>query len=95
MRKEYILEVDLTDAAQEKFGGKKRSDLKDSDFLFPDTRSYPIKTAQDVRDAINNYGRGNHGLSYEQFIHKLWQKAKSKGLQSGVPEATRKKYNLS
>jgi hypothetical protein len=29
-------------AAQQRYGGKKRGDLKDSDFLFPETRSFPI-----------------------------------------------------
>lgn len=89
------LELDFTEAYQAKFGGKKRSDLKDSDFLFPATRSFPIVTEQDVRDAISNFGRMKGSMSYEAFLKKLYQKAKSKGLEGGIPDSTKKKYNLS
>lgn len=94
--KQEILEVDIseTEAYQKTYKGKKRSELKDSDFLFPEDRSFPLTTTQDVRDAINNFGRMKKAMSYESFIKKLWQKAKSKGLESGVPESTREKYNL-
>jgi len=96
MRKTYTFEIDLTqtEAYQKTYKGSKRSELKDSDFLFPEDRSFPIVTTQDVRDAINNFGRMKKSMNYEAFIHKLWQKAKSKGLQSGIPESTREKYNL-
>lgn len=82
--------------AQKKFGGKKRADLKDSDFLFPQDRSFPIKTAQDVRDAISNFGHSRYSktMEYETFIKKLWNKAKSKGLEGGIPQSTRDKYKL-
>lgn len=89
------LELDFTQAYQAKFGGKKRSDLKDSDFLFPATRSFPIVTEQDVKDAISNFGRMKGSMSYEAFLKKLYQKAKSKGLEGGIPDSTKKKYNLS
>lgn len=91
-----IIEIDIseTEAYQKTYKGKKRSELKDSDFLFPEDRSFPIKTAQDVRDAINNFGRMKKGISYEEFVKKLWQKAKSKGLESGIPDSTKEKYNL-
>jgi len=82
------------EAFAKKFGGKKRSDLKDDDFLYPATRSFPIVTEQNVRDAIDDYGRSGSTDTYEEFIHKLWRKAKSKGLEGGIPESTRKKYNL-
>jgi len=97
MRKQLILELDITetDAYQKTYKGKKRSELKDSDFLFPEDRSFPITTTQDVRDAINNFGRMKKAMSYEAFIKKLWNKAKSKGLQTGIPKSTIEKYNLS
>lgn len=88
------LELDFTSAYQAKFGGKKRSNLKDSDFLFPESRSFPIMSEQDVRDAISNFGRMKGSMSYEVFLKKLYKKAKSKGLEGGIPESTRKKYNL-
>ena len=95
--KQEILEVDIseTEAYQKMYKGQKRSELKDSDFLFPEDRSFPITTTQDVRDAINNFGRMKKAMSYETFIKKLWNKAKSKGLQAGVPKSTVEKYNLS
>jgi hypothetical protein len=95
--KQEILEVDIseTEAYQKMYKGQKRSELKDSDFLFPEDRSFPITTTQDVRDAINNFGRMKKAMSYETFIKKLWNKAKSKGLQAGIPKSTVEKYNLS
>jgi hypothetical protein len=95
--KQEVLEVDIseTEAYQKTYKGKTRSELKDSDFLFPEDRSFPITTTQDVRDAINNFGRMKKAMSYETFIKKLWNKAKSKGLQAGVPKSTVEKYNLS
>lgn len=81
-------------AAQKKFGGKNRSDLEDSDFLYPETHSFPIMTCQDVKDAISNFGRGKQSDSYETFLQKLHRKAKSKGLEDCIPESTRKEHNL-
>jgi len=90
------MEIDITEteAYQKTYKGKKRSTLKDSDFLFPEDRSFPLTTTQDVRDAINNFGRMKKAMSYETFIKKLWNKAKSKGLEAGIPQSTKEKYNL-
>lgn len=83
-------------SAQKTYSGKKRSELNDSDFLFPETRSFPIVSPQDVRDAINNYGRMDGNMSYDEFIKKLYNKAKSKGSEfvNAIPDSTREKYNL-
>ena len=40
--------IQETLSAQKTYDGKKRSDLKDSDFLFPETRSFPIVSPTDV-----------------------------------------------
>jgi len=48
------LEIEFSkeiETAQKQYGGKKRSELKESDFLFPESRSFPIVTPQDVKDA--------------------------------------------
>jgi hypothetical protein len=93
----WELDISETEAYQSTYKGKKRSQLKNSDFLFPDKRSFPIVSPQDVRDAINNYGRMGGGMSYDVFIKKLYQKAKSKGPEfvAAIPEKTRKEHNLS
>jgi hypothetical protein len=97
--KQEILEVDIseTEAYQKTYKGKKRSELKDSDFLFPETRSFPIVSPQDVRDAISNYGRMSGNMTYDTFIKKLYNKAKSKGPEflAAIPESTKKEHNLS
>ena len=87
----------LSEAAQKTYKGQKRSDLKDSDFLFPETRSFPIVSPQDVRDAISNFGRMKGNMTYDAFIKKLYKKAKSKGADfvAAIPEKTKKEHNLS
>ena len=94
------LVLDFSDqikAAQKTYSGKKRSELKDSDFLFPETRSFPIVSPQDVRDAISNFGRMKSAMTYDQFIKKLYKKAKSKGKDfvDAIPESTKKEHKLS
>jgi hypothetical protein len=79
-----------------RFGGKKRSDLKDSDFLFPEDRSFPIVVPKDVKDAIRNFGRTNKNISYDAFIKKLYNKAKNKGPEfvAAIPKATKDKLGI-
>jgi hypothetical protein len=83
-------------SAQKTYDGKKRNDLKDSDFLFPETRSFPIVTPTDVKDAINNYGRMSGQISYETFLRKLYNKCKSKGPEfvAALPEASKEKLGI-
>jgi len=87
----------LSFSYQKTYKGLKRSELKDSDFLFPDKRSFPIVSPEDVRDAINNFGRMSGDMPYETFIKKLYNKAKSKGPEfvNAIPSSTRDKYKLS
>ena len=84
-------------AAQKIYDGKKRKDLKDSDFLFPDTRSFPIVTPADVPDAISNFGRMKGDMTYEAFLKKLYNFAKKKGPEfvKALPEASKEKLNIS
>jgi len=42
------------EAAQKTYKGQKRSDLKDSDFLFPETRSLPITANDSMEDEEEN-----------------------------------------
>lgn len=84
------------DASQKTYKGKKRSELKDSDFLFPETRSFPIVSPQDVPDAISNFGRMKGQMSYEAFLDKLYKMAKRKGPEfvAALPESTKKQLGL-
>lgn len=81
---------------QKTYKGKKRSDLKDSDFLFPEDRSFPIVTPQDVPDAISNFGRMGGKMSYDAFLKKLLTFVRRKGPEfvAALPEATKQKLNL-
>lgn len=86
----------LTEAAQKTYKGKKRSELKDSDFLFPETRSFPIVSPQDIPDAISNFGRMKSNMSYDDFIKKLYNMAKKKGPEfvAALPKATKEKLGI-
>lgn len=81
---------------QKTYKGKKRSELKDSDFLFPEDRSFPIVTPQDVKDAISNFGRMKSNMSYDAFVKKLYQICKRKGQEfvNALPQATKEKLNI-
>ena len=87
----------LKNSSAERYGGTKRSDLKNSDFLFPETRSFPIVTPQDVKDAISNFGRMKSNMSYDAFLKKLYNKCKNKGPEfvAALPEESKKKLGIS
>lgn len=92
-------EIDVTEqiiAAQKTYSGKKRSELKDSDFLFPESRSFPIVSPQDVKDAISNFGRYGGKMSYQAFLKKLYEFVKKKGSEfvNALPEASKQKLGL-
>ena len=97
LKKNDILEVDISAIAQKFFGGKKRSDLKDSDFLFPANRSFPIVTPEDVPDAVSSFGRMSGNMSYEEFKKKLVSFVKKKGAKfvSALPSTIKKEFDLS
>lgn len=84
-------------AAQKYFGGKKRKDLKDSDFLFPQDRSFPIVTPQDVPDAVSNFGRKKGNMSYEDFKKKLvnFTRKKGKDFVAALPDTIKEEYKIS
>ena len=53
--------------------------LRDEDFLFPDERSFPIVTAEDVEVAIHEFRRIEYRMRREVFLDKLTRKARSLG----------------
>jgi|TARA_R110002051_G_scaffold7458_2_gene33820 hypothetical protein len=73
--------------AAERYGGKKRGDLKDSDFLDSKRRSFPVVSCQDVKDAVSSWGRYKGSMSFEQFKAKLKGRAKKLGCESSLPKA--------
>jgi DNA repair exonuclease SbcCD ATPase subunit len=77
----------LRDIAAERFGGKKRSKLKDSDFLDPKRRSFPVMSAQDVKDAVSSWGRYKGSMSFDEFKAKLTRRAKKIGAESALPKS--------
>lgn len=86
----------LTNSAQKTYKGQKRSELKDSDFLFPESRSFPIVTPQDIPDAISNFGRMKGQMSYDAFLKKLYNMAKRKGpaFVAAFPQASKEKLGI-
>ena len=86
----------VSSGAGEMYGGKKRSDLKDSDFLFPQSRSFPIVTPQDIPDAISNFGRMKGQMDYKTFLRKLYNMAKRKGpsFVAALPDASKEQLGL-
>jgi hypothetical protein len=87
---------DLLNSVAETYNGTKRSDLKDSDFLFPENRSFPIVTPADVPHAINNFGRMGGDMSYDTFLHKLYNMCKRKGPEfiAALPDASKEKLGI-
>lgn len=88
--------IEKSEAYQKTYKGQKRSELKSTDFLFPETKSFPIVSPADIPDAISNFGRMKGGMSYDAFIKKLYNFAKRKGPEfvAAIPQATREKLGL-
>jgi hypothetical protein len=76
----------LIDIAAERYGGKKRSELKDSDFLDPKRRSFPVMSAQDVKDAVSSWGRYKGSMTFDEFKAKLIKRAKKIGAEDALPK---------
>jgi hypothetical protein len=91
-----LLNIEQAIAAQKTYDGKKRSDLKDSDFLFPETQSFPIVSPTDVKDAISNYGRMSEKITYDAFLRKLYNFCKKKGSEfvAALPDASKEKLGI-
>jgi hypothetical protein len=73
--------------AAERYGGKKRSALKDSDFLDPKRRSFPVVSCQDVKDAVSSWGRYKGSMTFDQFKAKLTRRAKKLGCGGSLPKS--------
>lgn len=60
-------------------GGVDRAKLKDSDFVFSDTRTFPVVTPGDVSDAVSSWGRYKGPHSFDDFKRNLTALAHRKG----------------
>jgi hypothetical protein len=82
-------------SAQKTYGGKKRSELKNTDFLYPNERSFPIVTPADVQDAVSSFGRSK-GKDYNDFKRRLVRKVRSKGADfvKALPKSIKDEYKI-
>jgi hypothetical protein len=60
-------------------GGVDRDKLKPGDYVFPDTKNFPVVTPGDVTDAVSSWGRYKGSESFESFKSKLTALAHRKG----------------
>lgn len=81
-----IEETDDSALAADRFGGKKRSQLKDSDFLDPERRSFPVMSCKDVKDAVSTWGLYKGPMSFATFKSKLTARANKLNCASALPE---------
>lgn len=73
--------------ASAEFGGKKRSELSPSDFLFPETESFPVKDCEDVTAAVRSWGRYKGSETFDTFKRVLMARARGLGCADQIPEA--------
>lgn len=60
-------------------GGVDRDKLKDSDFVFSDSRTFPVVRPGDVSDAVSSWGRYRGPHSFEEFKRRLIALCRRKG----------------
>jgi hypothetical protein len=58
---------------------KEREAMPAGDFVFPDTRNFPIVTPDDISAAVSSWGRYGGTESFDSFKQKLIALAKRKG----------------
>ena len=71
----------------ERFNKKKRSELKDSDFLDPQRRSFPVVNCKNVSAAVSTWGMYKGPMSFETFKRKLTSRAKKLGCEGSLPKS--------
>ena len=85
---QYIIDWEEEQGAEDKnkYGGKTRSELKDSDFLDPVRRSFPVVTCQNVKDAVSAWGMYKGEMSFNTFKGRLTKRAKKIGCETSLPQ---------
>jgi len=56
-----------------------RQDMPAEDFVFPDTRNFPVVTPSDIPAAVSSWGRYGGSETFETFKQNLIDLAKTKG----------------
>ena len=69
----------------ERYGGVRRTELGDSDFVFPEERAFPVMTSKDVKDAVSSWGRYRGDETFETFKKRLTALAKRKDMEDALP----------
>tara|TARA_Y100000593_G_C4266294_1_gene314957 strand:- start:30 stop:1166 length:1137 start_codon:yes stop_codon:yes gene_type:complete len=77
----------VEDYAEERYDGKTRSELKDSVFLDPKRRSFPVVNCRNVRAAVSTWGMYKGSMSFDEFKRKLTSRAKKLGCESSLPDS--------
>ena len=80
---EAQIEYGMKEQKAETYGGVKRSNLDENVFAGPD-RSFPIKTAQDVKDAVMSLGRTKHDKAAVK--RGIIRRARAIGAVDALPE---------
>jgi 2'-5' RNA ligase len=82
-RKELIEQARQRIALKREIPQRVRRDLGRGDFVFPETRSFPIVKPEDVRAAVSSWGRASavraRGFTFEDFKRRLTAIARRKG----------------
>ncbi len=67
-------------------GGTDVDELRASDFVFSDTRTFPIVTSGDVSDAVHSWGRYKGPHSFDEFKSRLTALCRRKGFTGALPK---------
>jgi transcriptional regulator with XRE-family HTH domain len=82
-RNQWIKQAKVRIALKREISGAVQSELARGDFVFPETRSFPIQKPEDVKAAINAWGRATavraRGFTFEDFQRRLMRLARRKG----------------
>jgi hypothetical protein len=88
---------DMKAAADRNTTPKERQGMPAGDFVFPDTRNFPIVTPGDISAAVSSWGRYGGTESFDTFKQNLIALAKRKGQnfvdalpQAWIDEMTKK-----
>ena len=71
----------------ERYNGKKRSELEDSDFLDPEGRSFPVVNCKNVKAAVSTWYLYKGKMSHKTFKERLKRKAKALNCESSLPDS--------